>query len=318
MKANLHRDGNRHEAFQRRHVFDVRSDVGHQQVGILARLGVASVHGATHGHKMQIVAVIHHRINTLRARLLDVRTVHFCSFLVGLNRGFIVSGADVNMGGHVNDVAGPRREPGQPIGSRQRAVGIIRSLDRVNVVVDRAQVIGIALDHALERAHNLFGASNGRSVLIPQSPGMQVHAGLGEQRCSIEIIGELVRHLAHGVVIILGRFLQIGDGVRRKALRHRLNVSLLAGRGIGRELRRVLDRIVGALITFGIGWIVVVGTNSFGNSPIGHGQLRIKFRRVLKRACGLIVIKGVDEAQTLIKKLLCFRILGRDRMTEVA
>ena len=318
MKANLYRDRNRHEAFQRRHVFDVRSDVGHQQVGILARLGVASIHGATHGHKMQIVAVIHHGIDALHARLPDVSAVHLRRFFVRLHCGFVVSSADVNVRGHVNDVSGAGCEAGKPVGCRQRAVGIIRSLDRVNVVVDRAQVIGIALDHALERADDFFRACDRRSVLIPQSPGMQVHAGLGEKSCCVEIVGELVRHLAHGVVIILGRFLQIGDGVGRKALRHGLDIGLLAGRGCSGKLDRLLNGVVRPFITLRVCRIVIVGTYGFRDSPIGHGQFRIQLRCVLEGARGLIVIESVDETQPLIEEFLCFEIVSRYRMMKIA
>ncbi len=68
---------------------------------------------------------------------------------------------------------------------------------------------------------------------MPKSPRVQVHAGLGKQRGGLQIVGELADHLTHRITIILGGLLQIGVRVGREALRHGLNVGLLAGRGFG-------------------------------------------------------------------------------------
>ena len=64
---------------------------------------------------MQVVAVVHHWVDALRAALLDVRAIDFRGFLVGLDGGFIVAGADVDVCGHVHNVSGIRRECGQPV-----------------------------------------------------------------------------------------------------------------------------------------------------------------------------------------------------------
>ncbi len=74
---------------------------------------------------MQVVTVVHHRINALRAGRLDVRAIHLRCFFVGLYRGVVVAGADINVGGHVNDVTRPRRKRGQLVCARERALRIV-------------------------------------------------------------------------------------------------------------------------------------------------------------------------------------------------
>ena len=60
------------------------------------------------------------------------------------------------------------------------------------------------------------------------------------------------------------------------------------------------------LIAVGVRRIVIVRTDSLGYSPVGYGEFRIKFRRMTKRTRGFIVVEGVDETQSLIKKFLRF------------
>ena len=50
----------------------------------------------------------------------------------------------------------------------------------MNVIVDRTQMIGITLQDGFQRGHDFFRAGFGRAILMPQSPGMQVHSRLGE------------------------------------------------------------------------------------------------------------------------------------------
>ena len=66
------------------------------------------------------------------------------------------------------------------------------------------------------------------------------------------------------------------------------------------------------------GGIVVVRAYRFSHSPVRHGQLGIELGGALKGTRGLIVVEGVNLAQALIEKLLRLRILGRDRMMQVA
>ena len=105
MEANLHRHRNRHEAFQRRHFLDVWPHVGRQQVRILPRLRIVAIHRRAHRDEVQVVAVIHHRIDALHPGRLDVGTIDFRRLFIGLHGCFIVAGADVHMRRHVHNVS---------------------------------------------------------------------------------------------------------------------------------------------------------------------------------------------------------------------
>ena len=66
------------------------------------------------------------------------------------------------------------------------------------------------------------------------------------------------------------------------------------------------------------GGIVVVRSHRFSHSPIRHGQLGIELGGAFERARGLVVIEGVDQAQSLIEELLRLRIPGGDGMMQVS
>ena len=176
MKAHIDRDGNGHEALKRRHVLHMWSDVSRQHLAILLGLSVVPVHGGAHGNEVKIVAVIHHGIDALSSTRLDVRAIDGSSFLIGFHRRFIVAGSDVNMRRHVHQMARPWRHCGQLVRGRQRPLRGRRSLNCVDVIVDRTHVIGIAFDYRFERGHNFFGARLRSSILTPQAPGMQIHS----------------------------------------------------------------------------------------------------------------------------------------------
>src|ERR1700737_858529 len=64
--------------------------------------------------------------------------------------------------------------------------------------------------------------------------------------------------------------------------------------------------------------IVIVRSYRLGHAPICDGQLRIEFRGMLKRSRCLIVIKGIDKAQSLIEKLLRLSMTGAHRMMKIS
>ena len=71
------------------------------------------------------------------------------------------------------------------------------------------------------------------------------------------------------------------------------------------------------LVAVGIGGIVVVWSHGFGDAPIGHGQLGIKFGGVLERTRGLVVIKAINEPQPLVEELLGLRVVCGDWMMKI-
>src|SRR5262249_3605669 len=68
----------------------------------------------------------------------------------------------------------------------------------------------------------------------------------------------------------------------------------------------------------GIGRIVVVRPYPLRPSPVSHCHLRVEVGCMLKGTSSFIVIKGEDQPQPLIEKLLRLRIFGRNRMMQIA
>ena len=151
---------------------------------------------------MQIVAVIHHRVDARSRAALDVRLIRKRRFLVRLQRGFIIARANVNVRWHVHDVSGGRRELRQAICSRQRALRRIGGLDGMNVIVNRAKMVRLAANHGLERCNDFFRTFCRRAVRHPQSPRMQIHSRFRGQRRGVQVVREALHHLAHGVAIL--------------------------------------------------------------------------------------------------------------------
>src|SRR6266850_5922084 len=105
----------------------------------------------------------------------------------------------------------------------------------MNVIVNRAEMIGLEANYGFECRDNFVRARFRGAVRTPESPWMQVHSGLGEQRCSIEIIGELLYYFAHGIAILLRGGAQIGFGIGGKAFGKRGDVGLVALGSVGGE-----------------------------------------------------------------------------------
>ncbi len=119
-------------------------------------------------------------------------------------------------------------------------------------------------------------------------------------------------------MIFLGGFLQIGIWIRGEPLRHRLDIGLLTGRSTRGQIHGFLHRIMRVLVTLGIRGIVVVWSDGLCDSPVSHCQFGIEFRGVLKRACRLVMIEGIDKAQPLVEELLGLRIVSGNRVMKIA
>ena len=158
---------NRQKTFQHRHVMDYGLNVCCEPIGSLFRLGEIAVHACSDGNEVQVVAVVHARVNALNATCLNVGFIGASSGDIGLHRSVVVAGADVDVGWHVNDVSRRRRHCCQTIGPRQRAFRGGRSFYGMDVVMDRAQVIGIALDYRFQCGNDLVCARFGRSIMVP-------------------------------------------------------------------------------------------------------------------------------------------------------
>ena len=98
----------------------------------------------------------------------------------------------------------------------------------------------------------------------------------------------------------------------------RQDVGLIALRCVRRKIDRLLHRVVSLLVSLGIGGIVIVWSYRFRNAPVRHRQPRIKFSRMLKRTCRFVVVKCINETQTLIEELLRLRVMRGNRMVRIS
>lgn len=81
-----------------------------QHLGILLRFWIAAIHAGTSGNEVQVVAVLHHRVDTLRATRLDVSLISGRRLLVCPDGCFVFARADVDMRKQVDKVTGGRRQ----------------------------------------------------------------------------------------------------------------------------------------------------------------------------------------------------------------
>src|SRR3954452_3829439 len=82
------------------------------------------------------------------------------------------------------------------------ALGAVRRLDRVDVEMDRAEMVGLLCEHALEGWHYRH-ALRVRLVppWLPVIPGTQIHHGLGVKNGNVVGLRESRSSLLHGVGI---------------------------------------------------------------------------------------------------------------------
>src|SRR2546430_17166700 len=129
-------------------------------------------------------------------------------------------------------------------------------------------MVGIPFDHRFEGRDDFFSALPRSTIHHPQTPGMKVHAGFGEQRSRVEVVRKLLGHFAHGVVIGLGRLPEVRLGIGWKTQCHGLDVSLLSGRSVTREIDRFLDGRMSRSEADAAGAMVVGWAYRLRHSPI--------------------------------------------------
>ena len=147
---------------------------------------------------------------------------------------------------------------------------------------------------------------------------MQIHSRLGKERGRIEIVGEALHHVAHGVAILFRGVAQIRFGIGREALGQRVDVRLVALGSIGGERLRFLDGGVRLREAVFAGGIVVIRPHRFRDAPKRHRHFGIELARALEGAHGFRVIEGVNLAQPLVEERLRLRVLRRDRVMPIA
>ena len=156
---------------------------------------------------------------------------------------------------HVHDVAGARHQRRQPLRVRRRPLGPVRRLDRVDVEVDRAGVVGLrhqrperaVAEHALDqRDHALGGALRRAPAIGPVVPRAEVHQRVGRQQRHAGVLREARLHRLHRVRVGLVQGLAVGVRVGRVAPRQRLDQRGIELARAGRQAPRLLQHGEGA------------------------------------------------------------------------
>jgi hypothetical protein len=263
---------------------------------------------------VNVVRVVHHRVRALRLRHLDVALVRGDGAPVRLGRVGVAPDAHVDVGRHVHQVAGGRRESGEPLRARQCPLRARRRFDGVDVVVVRAQVVRVLREHAFEDRDDLRRAGRRLAIERPQLPRPQHHQGLGVERGRIEVVRVPAHDAAHGVGVVAVELHAIGAGGTRVALRERIDVVTLGGARRRRERDRLRHGLARHEVARIVDRQVVVRSRREGDAPPGHGAAGVEPRRLTERAHRLVVIESVDQAEALIEVALGLRVARRDRM----
>ena len=179
--------------------------------------GAMPLHAGCDGAKVEVVGVVHHHVHALRASHGGVVFIGPGRGRIVFARAVVISRALVNMGGHVDEVAGGWSQHGNAIRIGQRPLRMRRRLHRVHVEVHRPDVVGVAAENAFESRDDLVGAWSRSSIRIPEFPGAQVHQAVGEQRGGIEVIGIFTAEFAHCVRVVGVELVVIGMGSRARS-----------------------------------------------------------------------------------------------------
>ena len=152
---------------------------------------------------------VSHRVDALRAALCDVVVVGCDSELVRKRAIVVAPYPNVDMRGHVYQVAGARNHTSQSVGGSDSALWLLL-LDSVNVEMIRTGMIGVVLQYEIERRKDLFGERLGFPVLGPVRPRHRIHHRFGEKRLNLEVVRKPSGDRSHRVGVRM---------VERRALR---------------------------------------------------------------------------------------------------
>ncbi len=197
MKARQRDDRVRHEHLKHRHCLYVGADVGRKLVGRLDRTGIIARFGLRGGKHVDVVVVVHQRVDAACAASLDVVAVGDYRQLIALYSLLMVAGEQVDVRRHMNQVAGIRSKAHQSVGSRCAAFRVWRCLDGVNVIVIRPGVIGVPPEDTLKDLDDLKSPVCRSAVQCPKLPRTQIHHAFGVERCGVEVIRIVLYKFSH-------------------------------------------------------------------------------------------------------------------------
>ena len=266
------------------------------------------------------------RVGVHHALGRDVPFVGLVRRLVGLDHGPVVAGQHVDVGGHVPQVAGVGDQVAEQVAGLGSGLRRRGHLHQVEVHVQHARVPPgrgrgqRALEH-LARLDGVgtLGRLPGREV--PHLPRRDVHQGLGEQRCDVEVVGErLVRRAHRRRVPLAPAGVALGGLDHRIAGRQRRDQRLLDLRGPGGEPLGVLARLpsggegraqAGRIEV--VPGVVVVGADDVGDAPVRHRAVGVGLERAFEATPGLLVVEAIGPGQAAVEPGLRLRRRRRDR-----
>src|SRR5438477_11354301 len=268
--------------------------------------------------EVMVVRVVGQRVQAVRLLSLDEDFVGVDGVLIGRDRVGVASHADVDVGGHVDEMSRARHQCREPLGARHR---LLRrdGFHGMDVVMARARMAGVGPQDALELGHDLRGPGiRLPRLLVPVVPRTLIHQRLGVQRRRVQVVGVPLDDVAHGGRVGRIERRTLGGWDRRIPLREGVDVGPLPGaRGpLARE--GLLDGLVCRESSGGVHPRVHVWAVRVGHPPIAHGAVRVQLRGMVEGADGLAVVETVQQSHPLVEVPLSQGDRGRDRDVMVA
>ena len=224
---------------------------------------------------------------------------------LGVDDGRVLVAPDSEEGvrGHVHEVAGARGEGAQVIGIGQGQGGIAADLGGVDVEVDGAGVVGVALQDGLQHGDRTgdalvvvvllgqhqpgVGGEDGDLVVLRIAPGERVH-GPGEG------------HVGGRPRSDVAQFQRLDQRLVLRRLRSSKGGGLVDDRA-GRPSRRGIDVVInGRAVRPGL-------------APGAHGAGRVYIPRPPEGQLGVLVIEGVGQLHAIVEPSLGLGLGGDDR-----
>ncbi|CRK04361.1 hypothetical protein BN1723_008873 [Verticillium longisporum] len=254
---------------------------------------------------------------------------------VGLGSGSVGARQDVEVRGHVEEVAGVGDEGAQVVGGREAVFWVGRHFEEVNVEVQQTRVLGAAswrgtgggggrggcgvrqTEGAVEDGPHLERMGAGRRLAcleLPHVPGVEVHDGVDANGDDVEIVGKLGVDSLHGmgkgeipglaVGVRFGLGISTEDGGDEGSLhrRHSTEMSLCLESSIV-ALTHDTCELVG--VEKGPGF-VVVWADAVGEAPIGHGTGAVMRNGAAEAFGGFFMVESIRPNEAAVEPCLAF------------
>src|SRR5262245_13628291 len=178
---------------------------------------------------MQIVTVIHHRIDPLRTTL-DISLIDGRGVAIALSSRLIITDSNVYMGGHLNKMTSGRGEPCQLSSALKGCFGMWGTFHCMNQEMVRTGMVWIAPKHRLKDPYYIERALGRISACVPQLPGPEVHHAFCEEGRGVQIIRIFLYQVGHCILVVNREPLEVDAGLDRVAPGEGVDVGAPFGR----------------------------------------------------------------------------------------